>query len=157
MYGTKVSNIREKSVSPWNRVWEVFCPDCKEVRGLKSKHRRGLTVARCFLCSAKFKALCNANRSIGKVYGRVKVISADPVLLHPIKPGKNMVRVIGECECGVVKSYVLQYLKTKQVVSCGCYQKEVLQKVGKAVGRTQKGVSKSDKWFLTRYGRLRWL
>lgn len=44
---------RSKSVSPWNRVWEVLCPDCGEVRSAKWRPKRGIMVSRCMTCAFK--------------------------------------------------------------------------------------------------------
>lgn len=44
-------NTRSKSISPWNRVWEVLCPDCGEVRSRKDRPKRGILVSRCRPCA----------------------------------------------------------------------------------------------------------
>ncbi len=43
------TNVRQKSVAAWGRVWEVLCPDCGEIRSLKGRPR-GLVVGRCHPC-----------------------------------------------------------------------------------------------------------
>lgn len=45
--------IRKKGVSPWIRVWEVLCPDCRELRSVKDRPKRGIMVARCASCACK--------------------------------------------------------------------------------------------------------
>ncbi len=42
-------------MSPWNRVWEVLCPDCNEIRSLKDRPKRGIVVRRCRTCALKIR------------------------------------------------------------------------------------------------------
>jgi hypothetical protein len=44
------SNIRPKAISNELRVFEAYCPICRETRGLKTDHGRGLIVKRCIGC-----------------------------------------------------------------------------------------------------------
>lgn len=56
------SNVRKKAVSPWMRVWEVFCPDCLKVRSLKSRPNTGLKPLRCHPCGLAKAAKTKTDR-----------------------------------------------------------------------------------------------
>ncbi len=61
---------------------------------------------------------------IGQKFGKVTIIKEVP------RRGKNKSRaVLGECECGNKKEFILRNLKKGYTTSCGCFHKQVIKKV----------------------------
>ena len=83
---------------------------------------------------------------IGKVYGRLTVIGeAEPYISNT---NKKYTKAICKCECGVVKSYLLNNLKKGSSTSCGCFQKEsptLFQKTHNAIKTPEYSSWKSMK------------
>lgn len=52
----RATNIRQKSISPWNRVWEVLCPHCGEIRSRKDRPKRGIMVLPCRSCACTIRS-----------------------------------------------------------------------------------------------------
>lgn len=61
----------------------------------------------------------------GLIFGRWTVLSdtEDKVAVRKGKTYRYRV-VVAKCECGTVRSVLVQHLKGGKSVSCGCYQKE---------------------------------
>ena len=57
------TNFRRKSISPWNQVWDVLCPDCNEIRSVKGARTRGRLVQRCRPCACKARHAITINRA----------------------------------------------------------------------------------------------
>ncbi|MFA7287359.1 MAG: hypothetical protein WC055_00620 [Melioribacteraceae bacterium] len=126
--------IKEVEKKKWRRYFLCECSCEKKTRrdvilsGLKNETSKS--------CGClKIEILSRMEDVIGRVYGRVTIISEYP-------KGKNDCRrIIGKCSCnGNIKDYNLYQLKSGHTTSCGCYQIEKLKNrrenaVGKIYGR----------------------
>lgn len=78
------------------------------------------------------RSIKNISNSIGKKYGRLLVIESNGVINHESS-------VICKCECGHIKPYFLDKLKTNHVKSCGCFNIESSSKRIKKIALNNKG------------------
>lgn len=97
----------------------AICPICNVERSI---HFYSVTIAGHTLCQSCSKAKNTRDATIGKVFGRLTVISvADPYIF---KNGKKHQKFICKCECGNQVSVLLNNLKRGSTVSCGCFNKD---------------------------------
>ncbi len=66
---------------------------------------------------------------LNKKYGRLLILSDDSSAKK-----SNGRRVICECECGVIKSILLNHILRSNITSCGCYSREMEQTRSKKHG-----------------------
>jgi len=82
----------------------------------------------------------------GKRFGRLFILK----IFYKRVVDRNLAYAKCRCECGVVKSIVLQALKSKKVISCGCFRSEAASKRLKtheeSVGGESKGTPEYNAW-----------
>lgn len=91
-------------------------------------------------CGSCTNSFTSFNGELGKVYGRLTVKGLDIELSKRAQSA----RVVVECTCGTVKTVVLDSLKRGQILSCGCYNRELAAKVGKS--KLTHGLSKTPEY-----------
>lgn len=95
--------------------------DCGNYTNVRINNLRSGAVKSCGKCRGEYV--------IGNRYGRIVVINEVSKDKHGFR------RVIGECDCGKIKEYDLSVLRRGIVISCGCYQRELMRdKVENAIG-----------------------
>lgn len=65
---------------------------------------------------------------IGKIYGKIKILKYLPIYIVPC--GAKIKKILGQCNCGVIKQFRLNDLRNGHTKSCGCYKKEKSTKHG---------------------------
>lgn len=78
----------------------------------------------CTSCTASNRYTINADNLIGKVFGRLTVISKHSVSKH------SQWQYLCQCSCGIQKIIDRNSLITKNTISCGCYKTEISKNKG---------------------------
>lgn len=81
----------------------------------------------------------NINDLIGKTFGYLTILSGAECYIKP--NGSRETRVLCECKCGRVKSYIIHCLKNGHTKSCGCFKVEQLGKASITHGQSRVGKS----------------
>lgn len=109
----QLTAIRHVGFSNGNEpLWEFRC-DCGATVIKATSRVTGGYVSRCVACQRANRRMDNDNRFIGRTFGYLRVLSADP---------NSEQHVICECVCKTIKAINKHSLFNVRSPSCGCMQ-----------------------------------